>query len=306
MNLKKLKKQLTVLSLCLMTTLQSGSAHPHNKEYVPFDDGIKRTEYDINSEYYVIQGICIVDDFIFVTAYNDIKSESSKVYIYDLDFNLIKETLLNNYSHVGGIAYDPINNNIWITDISGTISCYDKNDFLKFPSVRPKFERIDVSKGLVNIYGNTAVAYITYHNGYLYLGDFTIEDLATLKRYKIEGNGSINPGEYDSYGFYGFAQGLCFYNYNNEDYMLVSTSIGRLNKSKILLTKFDDNKKDFRNNQMIEFEMPNMLEQLSIHDDKLYTVYESNSFKYNTGAKHSGDILIEELDEKISDYINKL
>ena len=269
MNMKKFKRQLSILALCLMTTLQNGSAHPNNKTFVPFNNDINRLEFDINSEYYVIQGICVVDDFIFITAYNDLKNVSSKVYIYDLDFNLIKETLLNNNSHVGGIAYDPINQNVWITDVSGTISCYNKHDFFNMPSVQPKYEKINVSRGLINVYGNTAVAYITYHKGYLYLGDFTFEDLATLKRYKIEGNGSIDPTKFDSYPFFGFTQGLCFYGFDNEDYMLVSSSIGKTNKSKMILTKFDEKEHDFRNNDLYEFEMPNMLEQLTIYNDKL-------------------------------------
>ena len=306
MNLKNLKRKLTIFTLCLMTTLQSGSANPVNREFVPFNKDIPRTEFDINSEYYVIQGICIVDDYIFITAYNDLKTVSSKVYIYDLDFNLKKEVLLNNNSHVGGIAYDPINKNIWITDVNGTISCYDRNDFFNLPFVKPKYERINVSKGLINVYGNTAVAYITYHKGYLYLGDFTFEDLATLKRYKIEGNGSIDPTQYDSYPFYGFTQGLCFYEYNDEEYMLVSTSIGESNKSKMILTKFNEEKHDFRNNNLYELEMPNMLEQLTIYDDKLYTVYESNSLKYNSGVRHSGDILIEDINDNIKEYLLKL
>lgn len=290
-----------------MTTLNSSGSKGVINEKVAFDKNMIQKELDIDSDTYVIQGICEVDDYLFVTAYNDSISKSSKVIIYDLDMNYVKEVLLNNNSHVGGITYDPINQIVWITDIQGTISGYNKDEFMVNDVINPKFYRLDVSKGLVNVYGNTSVAYIAYHDGYLFLGDYTAEAFSTMKKFKILDNGSINPDEYEKSYFYGLVQGLSFYDYNGSTYMFVSSSIGNKFKSNMKLVKYDPNIKDYRNEKCLNFEMPNMLEQIYMNkDNKLYSTYESNAEKYFSGTKHSGDIIIEDLDEKIDEYINKL
>lgn len=307
MKYNKLKKKLTLLGLVFMTTLNSSGSKGVINEKVPFDKNMIQQELDVDSDSYVIQGICVVDDYIFVSAYNDSISKPSKVFLYDLDMNYIKEVNLNNNSHVGGIAYDSLNQIVWITDVKGSISGYNKDEFLVNDSINPKFYRLDVSKGLVNLYGNTSVAYIACHNGYLFLGDYTAEAFSTMKRYKIQDNGSINPDEYDKSYFYGLVQGLSFYDYNGNTYMFVSSSISNKLKSNIKLVKYDPNIKDYRNEKCVNFEMPNMLEQIYMDEsNKLYTVYESNADKYFKGTRHSSDILIEDFDEKIDDYINKL
>lgn len=307
MKYNKLKKKLTLLGLVFMTTLNSSGSKGVINEKIPFDKNLIQNEIDIDSDSYVIQGICVIDNYIFVTAYNDLISKSSKVFIYDLNMNFIKETLLNNNSHVGGIAYDSKNQIVWITDIQGTISGYNKDEFIINDSISPKFYRLDVSKDLVNLYGNSSVAYIAYHDGYIFLGDYTAEAFSTMKKYKILDNGSINPDEYEKVYFYGLVQGLSFYDYNGNTYMFVSSSISNKFKSNMKLVKYDPNVKDYRNEKCVNFEMPNMLEQIYMsNDSKLYSAYESNAEKYFSGTKHSGDILIEDFDEKIDEYINKL
>ena len=307
MKYNKLKKKLTLLGLVFMTTLNSSGSKGVINEKIPFDKNLIQKEIDIDSDSYVIQGICVIDNYIFVTAYNDLISKSSKVFIYDLNMNFIKETLLNNNSHVGGIAYDSKNQIVWITDIQGTISGYNKDEFIINDSISPKFYRLDVSKDLVNLYGNSSVAYIAYHDGYIFLGDYTAEAFSTMKKYKILDNGSINPDEYEKVYFYGLVQGLSFYDYNGNTYMFVSSSISNKFKSNMKLVKYDPNVKDYRNEKCVNFEMPNMLEQIYMsNDSKLYSAYESNAEKYFSGTKHSGDILIEDFDEKIDEYINKL
>ena len=307
MNMKKFKKKLTLLSLVLMTTLSSSGSKGVLNERIPFDKNQIRNEIDIEKDSYVIQGICVVDDYIFVSLYNDLISKSSKVFIYDLDMNLIKECSLNNNSHVGGIAYDDINQIVWITDIKGTVSGYNKDEFIVNDHINPKYYRLDVSKGLTNIYGNNSVAYITYYDGYLFLGDYALETFSTMKKFKIQDNGSINPDDYEKIYFYGLVQGLSFFEHDGSTYMLVSSSIGTNFKSNIKLVKYDPNIKDYRNEKCLNIEMPNMLEQIYMDkSNKLYSTFESNADKYKKNIKHSGDIIIEDLDEKIEDYIHKL
>lgn len=307
MNIKKLKKKLTLLSLILMTSLSSSGAKGVLNEKITYDKNQIRNEIDIEKDSYVIQGICVVDKYIFVSLYNDSISKSSKVFIYDLDMNYIKEVSLNNNSHVGGIAYDDYNQIVWITDVKGTISGYNKDEFLVNDYINPKFYRLDVSNGLTNIYGKNSVAYITYYDGYLFLGDYAIETLSTMKKYKIQDNGSINPNDYESIYFYGLVQGLSFFEHEDNTYMFVSSSIGTNFKSNLKLVKYDPSIKDYRNARCLNFEMPNMIEQIYMDkSNKLYSTFESNADKYKKSIKHSGDIIIEDLDEKIDDYIKKL
>ena len=79
MKYNKFKKKLTLLGLVFMTTLNSSGSKGVINEKVAFDKNMIQKELDIDSDTYVIQGICEVDDYLFVTAYNDSISKSSNL-----------------------------------------------------------------------------------------------------------------------------------------------------------------------------------------------------------------------------------
>ena len=96
---------------------------------------------DLNE--YVLQGLCKVDDNYCVSAYSYNRVNNSIVYIFDKDFKYYRKKELDTNSHVGGITYDPINENIWVTDTEGTMSAYSKDALLgPGDKVQPIYKKI--------------------------------------------------------------------------------------------------------------------------------------------------------------------
>ena len=305
--MNKIKKKIMLLSLLLMTSLNTMGDTTRTEETVSISESDILDEQDIEHGDYVLQGITMIDDYIAVTAYNDDCSINSKLMLYTTDFDFVKEIELYNSSHVGGITYDDKHEIIWLTDVAGRISGYRKDELLYKNNNKPLYEKLDVSRDLVNIYGNTAVAYICYHDDTLYLGDYTLEDFSTMKSYEIHDDGSINPDEYKKYKFFGLVQGLSFFEENGTTYMCVSSSISRVFKSDIKICKFDPTIDNYRDAHYINMALPNMLEQVYVDDaHNLYTVYESNSEKYKRSFKTSSDIVSIDLDEVIEESITKV
>jgi hypothetical protein len=287
-----------LLSILIMTGLNSTHDQTRTFDTATVEQNHILDERDINKGDYVLQGITMIDDYIVITSYNDDCRVNSKLMVYDTNFNFVKDIELYNSSHVGGITYDDEHEIIWITDVAGRISGYHKDELLYLNNNKPLYEKLDLSENLVNIYGNTAVAYICYHDGYLYLGDYTLEDFSTMKSYKINNDGSINPMDYKLYHFFGLVQGLTFFEQNGNTYMCVSSSISRVLKSNIKICKFDPEITNYRDVNYVNIELPNMLEQIYVDGDhKLYTVYESNSEKYKKNIKNSDDLITIDLDD---------
>lgn len=237
----------------------------------------------------ILQGICSVGDNIFITAYSDIK-RNSVVYIFNKDNVCIKETILYNNSHVGGICFDDKNNLFWITDKGGTISGYTYDSIINSKEVCfPIFKQVDVgSLDLINYEGISSVAYITYYDNKIYLGNFTTNGTGLLKVFDILSDGNIDLNNFKKVKFLDKVQGISVYN----SYLFVSCSYGR-NNSKLKIFKYSDNILDYNKEKFIEYDMPMMIEQISFDKDNfLLTVYESNAKKYKKLFSKNNDVII--------------
>lgn len=244
-----------------------------------------------NLNEFILQGICIVDNYILLTAYDENHNNNSIVYVLN-NYKIVNICELYNNAHVGGIAYDSNHDLIWITDKKGTISSYNKSDILKNKSAEPIFKRIDVSSGLVNVYGNLACAYICINNDKLYVGNYANKK-PILKEYPIEKDGTINLNEEKNYLFCKYVQGITFLNINNDTYLLISSSRGRIINSIISIYHFNENNFNIYDNKRIILNLPPMIEQITINDNnELLVVFESNAKKYQRTAGTKTDDLV--------------
>lgn len=249
----------------------------------------KTLSFDKNK---VFQGICFCKNLFFITAY-DRKKENSMVYILDDNYSFVKEVKLYNNSHVGGITYDNLNNNFWITDKDGTISGYSYESFFKDGICYPIFKKINVSNyELINYKGINSCSYISYFNGFIYVGNFTLNNTAILKKFVIKNDGNIDLNSCKNYKFIDKVQGLSFYKKLDKIYLFVSTSFGRTNKSHLLIYNYNEEIKDFNKEIANVIEMPNMMEQIFVSNEKLVTLYEINSYIKNPFVKYSDIIML--------------
>lgn len=255
-----------------------------SKELIRDNTRSSLSKIDLNiQDNYVPQGICTIKDLILVTMYDSTHELNSKVCIIK-DGNIIHTTLLDNKAHVGGICYDDIHDNIWITDRSGTISCYEHQDIINNDEVSAKYKKVQIC-GLINISGYKAVGYITYFNNRLYMGNYNIGAYSKLYSYELNKDGSINLDSIREYNSYSFVQGITFIELDSKILAFISSSYG-INKSMIRIVDFNTNK------VLYKVKMPPMLEQITFNENKnLLALFESNAKIYRKYHFRTHDVL---------------
>ncbi len=76
-------------------------------------------KYDI-SDSMTPQGLAVVNKYILITAYDGEHKHASVIYVLNKKTGKYLKTIqVKGRSHLGGIAYDPVAKNIWVTESIG-------------------------------------------------------------------------------------------------------------------------------------------------------------------------------------------
>lgn len=254
--------------------------------------------YNIDDlEEYVLQGICIINDKKLITAYSD-DGKNSKIYILNENNEIIKETLLYNNAHVGGICYDDKYNLVWITDKGTTISAYKLDNILNNDIVKPYYKQINV--GSFDFCDIQSVAYITYDNNKIFVGNYSNSSLAILRSFEVGVDGTINLKTCKEARFSKQVQGITFYEKDNKKYIIASSSYGPIKKSCLRIYRYNEKIKDYNKVNYTEVILPPMLEQITINEeDNLVSLFEINAKKYKDFSKGQKDVIEYKLDDII-------
>lgn len=250
----------------------------------------------------VVQGITMSDDFVMTSSYDADGIDNSVVVTMDKESgNLVNVCELDNDAHVGGIAYDDANGLVWVTGKCGEVNAYDYDDVTKFYQVNAKYAKLDVGKGLKNYkypWANSA-AFLCVDNGDLYVGSFQVRGTGLVKKYKVEIDKVSRRLSlvYDTeFAIPSKVQGMTFYRNGDNTYLLFSRSFGRQRSSIIQIFKYDEQIDDYsRNVPYVYYKAPTMLEQITVDDDNLYTVYESAATLYSDGKEQIDTICVFDL-----------
>lgn len=253
-----------------------------------FQYAIEREQNIDDLKDYVLQGLCKVDDKYLLSAYDYKHTDKSILYILDENLERYSIKELDTYSHVGGITYDPKNEIIWITDSEGVIVAYDKSEILSHhPLINSNCKRVYVGRDLDNIFGECSAAYITYHDNKLYVGNFNTKGNTIIKEFKINEIGMINPFDYRTFNVTGFIQGITFYEEDDKNYLIVSSSFGKRFDSTLQVYDFDTLERVNR------IKANEMMEEIIVDDNELVTIYESNAKVYKRHKKGTDIITLD-------------
>ena len=296
MEKRKLIKNLKIFSAVVVLSVSSYNLHDMEIGTNYFHTTIEKQQSFDDLGDYVLQGLCKCDDKYLLTAYDWWHNDTSIIYILDDDLEEYTIKKLDTYSHVGGITYDPVNENIWITDTNGTISCYAKEEILSTHKITDTKRTVYVGDGLMNIFGDRSAAYVTYHDNKLYVGNFNFQNNTIIKEFEIKENGMIDTHDYREIKGPGFIQGITFYEdkENDKKYLLTSSSFGRHFNSNLRIYDFNTLEK------VNHIKTKEMMEEIIIDDDKLITVYESNAKNYNKKDEKGADIIISNINKILS------
>lgn len=231
-------------------------------------------------EHMVPQGITKVGSYTLITAYDEQKKVYSECYIIDDDGNEVNSITLDIKSHVGSIAYDSVNNLVWIPDSKGSLNAYDFNDILKEKEVHAKY-RVDIGINLKNKFSD-GIDYLCVDGNLLYAGNFSQNGKGIVRKYSIEWTqGNISLKFINDFLVPSQVQGISFYHRDNQDYMIISQSFGRNNDSNLIVFKYEENVRDYNEGKSIK--LPPLLEQNAVYGKDLYIIFESGAKKYRDG-----------------------
>ena len=245
------------------------------------------------------QGLAVTEDYLLVTAYCHTNTHNSVIYVIDKKTHeFVKEIVLRNKSHVGGIAYDTIHNNIWISCMSRGIPQVNAITLeqLKNYCFQNSHQPISYSQSY-DLYAITRNSFLTYHNNALYIGYYTSNSASVLEEYDITEDGTLQTSTVDddtiTTGQLGVdsltplalpsgmrviterAQGVAFY----KNRILTSHSYGVLPGSlKVFPNSLQMLLEEDTMLQKIRF--PSKLEQIYVDGDDLYVLFESAAYGY--------------------------
>lgn len=235
------------------------------------------------------QGMSVVGDYLAISAYSKSYRYQSVLWLLDRQTGaFVKTVVLPTASHVGGLAYDPDHERLWVTTTDkssasriSAISLKDLevDDFAK--TGKPIAFTHDIDLAVVE-----KSSYMAYHDQALYVGYFDKENLGHVGYFALNDQGlPVHEGDekdlYQPNAVYDTPeqiQGLAFL----DDQLVLSQSYG--NKDSKLLY-FDLGDKDRLNNltanqAVAELVTPAYMQQIVAEGDFIYLLFESSATQY--------------------------
>lgn len=242
----------------------------------------------------VPQGLAVTEKYVLVSAYCYSGIHNSVIYVIDKkSHQFIKEVVLKNKAHVGGLAYDPIHHNIWISGMSRGVPQVNAIPMSQLEAYSFEEDHLPISYSQsYDLYAITRSSFLTYHDHSLYVGYFTQNTASVLEQYTIQEDGTLetriasDPGTKldlltpialpeDMRVITSRAQGVAFY----KDKLLFSHSYG-LTPSTIQVYENSFNKILERSAAVQSIVLPEKLEQIYVDKDDLYVLFESAAYGY--------------------------
>lgn len=238
------------------------------------------------------QGITVCEKYIFISAYCHAHKHNSVIFELERrSGKLVKEIVLGDLTHVGGLAYDKLHEVLWIASEvpaskggklirrAGVASIrqteIDQYDFNK------KKEPIAYSAKSATMFPRAS--FITYYSGYIFSGYWVKNKNASSNAagFRIMPDGvTIDSKPTMIASIPGRVQGMAFY----RDKVILTRSYG-LSESQIQVYDLRINCGSFDIDRLEQqLVLPQMLEQIYAYDDKAYTIFESGAFAYRSTA----------------------
>ncbi len=232
------------------------------------------------------QGICITDEFVFITSYSAEEDCLGALMVFDRESGEYLITLgMDKDSHLGGIAYD--GDNIWVCNSDNKTIERISYDFIELMANQNKGDVVDAT-GLVDVYEvKNAPSCITFYNGRLWVGTHNIWINSHMVAYYYDKNDDKLKA-LSTYNIPSQVQGIAF-GENGEVYL--STSYGR--KFSSYIKKYDSvfSMTEKTDAPALTIEMPPCSEEIMIYEGTLYVLFESAGEKYLEGTDGNGTSL---------------
>lgn len=257
----------------------------YQEEYSTAIPGLAYTSLNgTGSRQMVPQGICIAGDYMLITAYDSSGKENSVVYVLSnedaTNRSFLTTLILPDKNHVGGITFD--GRNLWIAkSTTGYVSGLPY-DLLK-EAVATGDDNYTVASYSENLYCGVTASFISYGEDRLWIGTYRFggTGCGMLYSYRL---GTSQEGMYlereSATQIPPYAQGVTFLEEQNDAYMLLSTSCGRYNDSKVYLYQMYEAQDGPGFLELARYNFPPMAEELVSDGVNTYFLFESAATCY--------------------------
>ncbi|MCH4039006.1 MAG: hypothetical protein LKG48_10075 [Lachnospiraceae bacterium] len=237
------------------------------------------------------QGMCVTEKYVFISAYCHTHRHNSVLYMLDRETGkYIKTIVLGGKAHVGGMAYDPVHQNVWVsggTSGAAKAVCYSLEDLENYDIDSKTAVSAKYNYTLATI---TRSSYMSYTDGALLVGYFS-DGMSDLERFNLTEKGGLNAQIYVDYDSVHESVSADFNAYTpgeiqsvaaSDPYILLSRSFGIMNSSLQIYRNTDvvDTFSERDAAKIISF--PQKLEQVYPYDGQLYCLFESAAYAYRT------------------------
>lgn len=244
------------------------------------------------------QGLTVTEEFILISAYCHEHQHHSVIYVLDRVTGApIKTISLPDQPHVGGLAYDPHHQKIWLSNSAGknaAVASITLADIIDYDQKEGKPIAYQQKIALSELPRASA---LTYDHGYLVVALFSLKQAGQIVCYPIDQSGNLT-GAMDLLITHEKAtisllestsgtlpipqkiQGVTFY----KNFLLLSQSWGK-QAGKIFVFDIQQttNFSDLR--QAIQIiATPPYLEQIIVEGDQLFALFESGAAAYRKKA----------------------
>lgn len=281
--------------------------------------GVRKTvsyDYEKNknttSLYMTPQGVTVAGKYILITAYDAKHVHASIIYVLNKKGKYLKRIIVAGKPHLGGITYDPVAKNVWVTGTSQgqaalmSISLKKIEDYNYQRTHKPITYDHEVTLPTIE-----RASAVTYDDNQLFVGFFSKDEKGRIVAYPISRIGYFKDtitsdqikavtGQSTWASGAGSAamdsqiQGVAVY----KDWIILSQSYGSKNsKLYFFPASAIDNLDEDKADKVVT--LPPYLEQISVYKGQLLLLFESSSRAY---ARN--DIMI--VDRILSANINAL
>lgn len=240
------------------------------------------------------QGLAIADKYILLTAYDGAHNHASVIYVIDKKTGkYIKTIQVPGTPHLGGIAYDPVAKNIWVTGSSNDQSALMAFSLKKLKKYNyQKDKKPIVYDHIINLPTIQRASCVTYYDDQLFVGFFDQYEKGQIAAYPIARQkpykGTITSDQIKAVtGQVSWAsgsgstsmdrqiQGIAFY----QNHIILSQSYGSGDSKLYFFPITTINNLDESNAEKV-VQMPPYLEQIQAYDGQLLMLFESGAKSY--------------------------
>lgn len=252
----------------------------------------KKKKYDTATEM-TPQGITVAGKYLLLTAYDGEHTHASVIYVLNKKTGkYIKSIQVAGRPHLGGIAYDPVGKNVWITGSIGKSSALMSFPLKEVASYDTKRHAPISYNNRISIPTLEKASTVTYYDNQLFVGFFNMYGRGRVASYTISRSGknknSITNNEIKSVtGTVDWSdpsgvtsmnkqiQGITIY----DDKIFLSQSYGSSDSKLYIFPSTALDALDEKNAELV-IDMPPYLEQITAYKGQLLCIFESGSKQY--------------------------